>query len=79
VVKTEWIRSEFNGILPRRWNSIPGEVEGVWNGQVTRLELGGFNDANTEEMDRYVCLVRLNVKNESDSIIDRFRSRHVPI
>ncbi|KAH8921733.1 glycosyltransferase family 22 protein [Atractiella rhizophila] len=57
VVQTEWIKSEFAGIIPRRW--IIKEDDGEHNawskgGDVTGRDAGGFNDLNLEELDRYV-------------------------
>ncbi len=51
-VEVRFIKSEFNGILPKVWDQgKPGQ--GLW-GRATGVVPTGMNDRNKEETDRYV-------------------------
>lgn len=51
-VETRFIKSEFDGILPKVWEE-PGEGKGLF-GRATAVEPQGMNMFNREEKDRYV-------------------------
>lgn len=47
-----FIRSAFDGILPKVWETPEGST-GLW-GRATNVVPSGMNDRNKEEPDRYV-------------------------
>jgi len=57
-VETRFVKSEFDGILPKQWEA-PGEGKGLF-GRATAVRPGGMNMFNKEETDRYVSLNTLS-------------------
>jgi len=44
-VEVQWVRSDFDGMMPRRWEA--GEASGIWLRNETRVvRAGRFNGAN---------------------------------
>jgi alpha-1,2-mannosyltransferase len=57
-VEIQWIQSEFNGMMPRRWE--PSENDGLWPRAETRvIRPGRFNGANqaSAEVGTYVSMI----------------------
>lgn len=52
VVDVKFVKSRFDGILPRAFEE--GKGGKVWRRGGTSVVSAGFNDLNREEMDRYV-------------------------
>lgn len=58
-VETRFVKSEFDGILPKQWE-VPGEGKGLF-GRATAVRPGGMNMFNKEETDRYVSSQTLSL------------------
>lgn len=52
-IDVQFIKSEFNGLLPRHFNSSTGNGT-VWKRDATRNTPSGLNDLNKENMGQYV-------------------------
>ena len=52
-VDVQFIKSEFNGLLPRKFEKSVG-TEGLWKREKTRVVPSGLNDLNREEVSNYV-------------------------
>lgn len=55
-VEVRWIRSDFEGILPKIWTEGESGENGGLFGRATAVVPSGMNDKNLQEMDRYVSL-----------------------
>lgn len=55
-IEVRWIKSEFDGQLPVRWQPSEPTKDGWWRREGTRRETPGLNDLNVEDNSHYVCL-----------------------
>lgn len=53
-VDVQFIKSEFNGLLPRNFLSSSGQQERLWKRDATKVIPSGLNDMNKEEKGQYV-------------------------
>lgn len=54
-VEVRWVKSEFDGALPKRWEPSEQVEGGWWRREGTRKAVDGLNDLNKEELAHYVC------------------------
>ncbi|KIJ53458.1 glycosyltransferase family 22 protein [Sphaerobolus stellatus SS14] len=53
-IDVQFIKSEFNGLLPRHFEHSKGHEKGIWRRDATRIVPRGLNDLNKEEQGQYV-------------------------
>lgn len=54
-VSVAFIKSDFDGLLPRYFDGSVGNESIIWPREATRLIPSGMNDLNKEEAGQYVC------------------------
>lgn len=66
-VNVEFVKSEFNGLLPRHFDESTGAEGGRWKREKTREVPGDLNDVNEEVSSRYVSVSLLGTRNTTDA------------